>query len=351
MAAFGLIVLAASAPAFADEAKPSASETPDVTKARDEFVAGAELVKKAQWAEALAAFERSAKLRPHAVTTYDIGACLRAMGQYTRARETFVRALAENDKSGGAELSESLVADSKGYIAEIDRLLATATVHLAPANAAIAVDGRPLEVVAGATTPTLVAGTLPPGAGTPPPVASFTLVLDPGAHVVTLSRKGFADAIVNRTFLPGSTTDLKLELDRLPATMHITSNQPGAVVTVNGSDVGVAPVDVSRPAGSYRLVVKKDHFVTYESQVQVQAGEEANLEAKLFAESTSLTQRWWFWTAAGVVAEGAVRGSLSRQGRRNESRDRRRRRSVFRSCGWPPRARMRRDPTSRPATP
>jgi hypothetical protein len=307
--AFGLIVLAASAPSFADEAKPSAAETPDVTKARDEFVAGAELVKKAQWAEALAAFERSAKLRPHAVTTYDIGACLRAMGQYTRARETFVRALAENDKSGATQLSESLVADSKGYIAEIDRLLATATVHLTPANAAIAVDGRPLEVVAGATTPTLVAGTLPPGAGTSPPVASFTLVLDPGAHVVTLSRKGFADAIVNRTFSPGSTTDLKLELDRLPATMHITSNQPGAVVTVNGSDVGVAPVDVSRPAGSYRLVVTKDHFVTYESQVQVRAGEEANLEAKLFAESTSLTQRWWFWTAAGIVVAGAAVGT------------------------------------------
>jgi hypothetical protein len=310
-AALGLAVVSTATPALADAAPPTptAPETADVTKARDEFVAGAELVKKAQWAEALAAFERSAKLRPHAVTTYDIGACLRAMGQYTRARETFARALADNDKSGGAQLSESLVSDSKGYIAEIDHLLATVTVQLTPANAAIAVDGRPLEAQPGAPTPTLVAGTLPPGAGAPPPVGVFKLVLDPGAHVVTLSRKGFADAIVNRTFLPGSATDMKLELDRLPATMHITSNEPGSIVTVNGADVGVAPVDVSRPAGSYRLIVKKDHFVTYESQVEVQAGEEANLEAKLFAESTSLTQRWWFWTAAGVVVAGAAVGT------------------------------------------
>jgi hypothetical protein len=307
----GLLVLATAAPAFADGVTlpATAPERADVTKARDEFVAGAELVKKAQWAEALAAFERSAKLRPHAVTTYDIGACLRAMGQYTRARETFVRALAENDKGGGAQLSDSLVADSKGYIAEIDHLLATATVQLTPSNAAIAVDGRPLEVQVGAATPTLVAGTLPPGAGAPPPVGVFKLVLDPGVHVVTLSRKGFADAIVNRTFLPGSATELKLELDRLPATMHITSNEAGSVVTVNGADVGVAPVDVSRPAGSYRLIVKKDHFVTYESQVEVQAGEEANLEAKLFAEKTAITQTWWFWTAAGVVVAGAAVGT------------------------------------------
>ena len=310
-ALLGLILVATTTPAFADATPPTptAPETADVTKARDEFVAGAELVKKAQWAEALAAFERSAKLRPHAVTTYDIGACLRAMGQYTRARETFARALAENEKSGGAQLSESLVSDSKGYIAEIDHLLATVTVQLTPANAAIAVDGRPLEVQAGAPSPTLIAGTLPPGAGAPPPFGVFKLVLDPGAHVVTLSRKGFADAIVNRTFLPGSATEMKLELDRLPATMHITSNEAGSIVTVNGADVGVAPVDVSRPAGSYRLIVKKDHFVTYESQVEVQAGEEANLEAKLFAESTSLTQRWWFWTAAGVVVAGAAVGT------------------------------------------
>src|SRR4051812_5017686 len=68
-----------------------------VAKAREEFTRANEAGKKAQWAEALQAFERSAKLRPHAVTTFNIGVCQRAMGNYTLARDTLLRALTEND--------------------------------------------------------------------------------------------------------------------------------------------------------------------------------------------------------------------------------------------------------------
>ena len=56
------LVALVSSPAWAEEA-------PAVVEARQKFVAGAELVKRAQWAEALVAFEQSASLRPHPVTT------------------------------------------------------------------------------------------------------------------------------------------------------------------------------------------------------------------------------------------------------------------------------------------
>src|ERR1700733_4720941 len=42
-----------------------APEDPSVALARDAFTTGTELAKKADWAEALAAYERSAHLRPH----------------------------------------------------------------------------------------------------------------------------------------------------------------------------------------------------------------------------------------------------------------------------------------------
>src|SRR5215470_14179031 len=70
-------------------------------KARSEFVRGAELVARADWAEALLAFERSDALKPHPVTTYNRAVCLRAMGQYARSRATFLAALDENDKANG----------------------------------------------------------------------------------------------------------------------------------------------------------------------------------------------------------------------------------------------------------
>src|SRR5512143_2083153 len=74
-------------------------------QARTEFVRGTDFVNHAQWAEALAAFERSAKLKPHAVATYNIAACERALGHYTRARQALRDALAQNDAAQRTQLA------------------------------------------------------------------------------------------------------------------------------------------------------------------------------------------------------------------------------------------------------
>lgn len=280
-----------------------ASQTDDVTRrAREEFVHGTDAVHNAQWAEALAAFERSAKIKPHAVTTYNIGACERALGHYTRARRALKQALAENDQAQGAQLADSIVAEAKGYLAQIEGLLVSIDVTLEPANAGIAVDGKPLE----ADGAQLVAGLRAPGPAEPPPASRFKLVLDPGAHVFTFVRKGYTDALVNRTFAPGTATTLTASLDKLPSIFHVDADQGAAVVSFAGRDVGAVPVDVSRPAGSYRVAVNKAGFVTYEATVVGAPGEVVNLRAKMTPSKPSIFTRWWFWTAAGVLVAGAV---------------------------------------------
>lgn len=292
-------------------AQAPAAESTEVVQARDEFVRGSERAKRAQWAEALQAFERSAKLRPHAVTTFNIGVCQRAMGNYTLARDSLLRAATQNQASGGAELADSLVAENQALLTQIDQLLATANVMLEPATATVTVDGRPLAARGEGASRIMVAGVREPGRGDPAPSQNFRLLLNPGVHVITLARPGFAEAVITRTLAPGSTTDLKLQLDRLPATMHVTSNEEGAVVTVNNVDVGVAPVDVSRPAGEYHVTVSKPGFKRYESDVTVRSGEELTLGASLSKYETPLTQRWWFWTVAGAVVVGAGVGTYA----------------------------------------
>lgn len=297
-------VLFAGGHARADE-----PDTAATTEARSEFVRGTDLAKRAQWAEALAAFEKSSKLRSHPVTTYNVGVCHRAMGSYTMARESFARALEQNDAAGGAELPPSLAADNRALLGEIDKLLARAHVTLSPPNAAVAVDGRPLAQRA--KSDVLVAGIRDPGPGEAPPAGTFDVLLNPGAHVFTISRQGFADAVVNRTLSPGGNVELTLELDRLPATLHVASSEPGAVVTVDDLDVGVAPVDVSRPAGTYHVVVRKPGFKKYDTQVAVQPGQKADLRASMAKDEVSVTKRWWFWTAAGVALAGVAAGTYA----------------------------------------
>ena len=293
---------ASGAPAQA--AEPTPAVDPKLAQARELYLQGVELVKAAQWSGALAAFERSAVLRPHATTEFNIGACERAMGRYTSARESFHRALARA-RTAPDELAPSLSGEAEGFVAEIDRLIARVRVRLNPSNAAVAVDGRPLRRAGAAGR--WIAGLEQPGPGQRVGAAGFELELNPGAHVITLSRKGYADAVINRSFAPGARAELTLELERLPATLHVSSNVSGALVMVDTRDVGPVPVSVLRPGGNYRVLVSKDGYEPYEAQVMVQAGEQTSLRAQLYAEKTPLTKRWWFWTAAaGVLVGGAL---------------------------------------------
>lgn len=291
-------VLVSSANARADD--------DTVNQAREQFLRGAALVKNAQWAEALTEFEHSAATRPHAVTTYNIGACQRALGRYTLARETFLHARTQNDTAQGAELPQGVLTEMKGYLDEIEHLLVDVTLTLEPAGASIAVDGRPLGPSAGSAS-VFVAGIRTPGPAEPAPGPTFHVLLDPGAHVFTLTRKGFSDGVVNKTFSPGTAVPLKLALDKLPATFHIGSDPGGAAASIEGVDVGATPLDLSRPAGDYLVRVKKSGFVGYESRVSAQPGESVNVFAKLPVDKPPITARWWFWTGLGVlVVSGAL---------------------------------------------
>jgi hypothetical protein len=277
----------------------------DVSEAREQFRRGAELAKDAQWSAALAAFERSSKLRSHPWTTYNMAVCERALGHYVRARRTFDRALAE--RGPGSDLPESTVLDIERFTAEIDRLTATLDLTIDPPDARVAVDGQPLEAAGtDGGVPLVFAGTLPPGPGRALPAPRVRLVVDPGHHVFVLGREGFGDAVHTESVRPGERRAVSLSIERLPATIRIDSNVTRAVVTVDSLDVGVAPVTLRRPAGAYRVVVRKPGFLPYETQAVVSPGQRADLVATLREERPSVFSRWWFWTAAGVVVTGAA---------------------------------------------
>lgn len=299
-----VLLLGAVTSAQAQEAPP------EVVQARQAFVEGASLARDMRWGDALERFEASARLRPHAGTSYNIGICQRALRQYVRARASFRRALEQNEAEGGTALATSMVTDIEAFLREIDRVLATLRVTVEPASALVMVDGRPLERAGTqAGWVTMLAGTKPPGPAEPVPPGRFQLVLDPGTHLLVISREGFADVVQRVTVTPGSHGELPLVLERLPGTLRIESNEPRAVVSVDDLDVGVVPLTLTRPPGRYHVVVRKKGFVTYETHADLDAGERVDLRAVLSAEKIGLTQRWWFWTAVGAVVVGTAAGT------------------------------------------
>jgi hypothetical protein len=287
-------------------AAPTTESDPKRVRARELYQKGVGHVKRQEWSEALSAFEDSAAQNPHATTTFNVGACERALGNYTRARVAYKRALDQGTRNPG-QLSDALRAEATAVTGQIESLLARAIVRLEPKEARISVDGRPLaaENTRG-KRPVLVAGVERPNVGRTAPAAEFELILNPGAHVITISRKGFGDAIVNRSFAPGSTTDLPISLSRLPATLRISSNIDGALVRVDDVDMGPTPVDVLRPPGLHRIFVEKPGYDPFEASVNVRAGELSAQRATLRPESRPITKTWWFWTAAAAVVVGGV---------------------------------------------
>jgi hypothetical protein len=298
---------AGNEPTGTEAAAAPADDDPVVAEARREFLEGAELVAMANWAEALGAFERSAAIRPHPVTTFNIAVCQRALGQHTRARLSFRAALDEHERTGGSLLSDTLVAQAKSFSEELDRLIVKVNVRLVPLGARIAVDGRPLAPVAWPNKPgLLVAGVRTPGRGEPARSERFEVWVDPGARVFAVTHPGFGDVTLNRAFAPGTTQPLDLELAKLPAEMLIEADRPGAVVRVDEIDVGIAPVRIERPGGAYTVLVQKPGYVTYETSVSLRPGDKTKLTAKLPEVEPALTDQWWFWAAAGAVVVGAT---------------------------------------------
>jgi hypothetical protein len=321
VAVFGSGVWAISAwlwasPAIAQDGSGTPSdrgETPDpaTEKAKSHFTAGTAHIKKQRWAEALAEFERANAIVPHAITAYNVGYCLRALGHYTRAQSLFKGVV------GSTELPADLAERVRGYLGEIDSLLARYQVTLAPADAKLAVDGRPLSLEGEHDgQPIYVAGVAPPGAaegvrahrsaGAAGANTQFTLIIEPGAHLVQLVRRGFANGTVKLDVPSGHRGEIALSADRLPARLEVTSDPATAAVRVDGSDVGVTPLSLVRPGGSYRFEVVKRGYQNYVTTVRVEPGQDASIKAQLQPEKVPITSRWWFWTAAATVVAGGV---------------------------------------------
>src|SRR5262245_51087209 len=85
-------------------------------EARAAFVLGTALVQETKWSEALAAFEKSFALVPHAVTLFNVGACERALGKYIQARRTLLRV---RELDSGKVLAKEVRADVDAFLAEI----------------------------------------------------------------------------------------------------------------------------------------------------------------------------------------------------------------------------------------
>jgi hypothetical protein len=300
-------VLLVAGPALAGGQPPDTAAQPPpqpadaaTERGRQAFVRGVELSRGEQWGDALAAFEEAAAARDAPLVEFNIAYCERALGRYVLARRTLQRVL--RDPTG---LAPSQLDDVKAYLAEFERLLVHLDVTLDPPNATLTVDGRSLAAEEGADH-TFVASQGAAADAKPLGEPRFSILLDPGVHVFQAARAGHEDAVVRKSYKPGDHANLDLHLDTLPATIAIRSEPASAIVHVDGREVGLAPIEFQRQAGTYKLEVSLGQYEAYKATLDLKAGQRADLTAKLNPYKKPLTERWWFWTSAGLLITGGV---------------------------------------------
>ncbi len=288
-------ILTTSHRCLADDTPAGASE------AQKAFKEGAELVEAAEWSAAILAFERSRAAREHALTLYNIGVCQRFLGRYTLARETFKAALARGQSTG--EMSALFIDQGNAYLKEIEGKLARFSITLEPKSARVAIEGRPLTPSPGQPN-VFVAGTAESGEGKPLELTRFEVLVDPRPMVLTFSLDGYDTIELPKNPKGGSHEEVSVSMSQQPSQLKVASNVPGAVVRVDGVDVGLTPVLVSRPPGIRVVSVTHEGYVPYESKLTLPPGKSIPIDARLEVEKVPVTKKWWFWTASGVALVG-----------------------------------------------
>ena len=201
---------AAQTPPTQDPVQPAGPpEVTDIGEAREAFRLGLGLSRAGQWTDALAAFQRSAHLKPHPVTTYNIGYCERSLGLYASAYGSFLLALDSGREANGEHLPEEFETEARAYVAEAERRVAHAQVILGAPDLSIRVDGRPVVAVHPAANRSFyivsVEGT-PDRTSLPP---AFDLWLDPGRHLFAASRPGGPEIVQSYAVSAGTSIEVR----------------------------------------------------------------------------------------------------------------------------------------------
>jgi len=221
------LLVATSARAEPDASAPPSTRAVSSPTQRDAaaaaFQRGSELRQQGALSEALVEYERAYQLSPVYQVLYFIGALNVDLEQWARARRAFELYL----ELGEGQLAPAKVQEVRAHLEELNKKTATLTLTLNVAGAEVRVDGAEVES-------TRISG----------------LVVDPGEHVVHVSKPGFQP--LEQTLKAADGENLHLVLPLAPVALDtatlLTPAQPAPNAVPTPPSISVlAPAGDSLP--------------------------------------------------------------------------------------------------------
>lgn len=105
--------------------------------------------------------------------------------------------------------------------------------------------------------------------------------LSPGRHVVYLSKPGYRTTSVSVTVRADQQTVIAPELDAITGSLVVSSDEPGALIEVDGRSLGFSPAIVPVSVGTHQVRLSLEGFRPVERQVVIEEGRQTRIEATL----------------------------------------------------------------------
>ena len=225
--------------------RPVWSQADDTVAAKEKVEEGKRLVEEEKYEAALEAFESSYALRPKPWVLFNIAMCNKALHRYTDAIAAFKKFLeSETDPSS---TTGSL---ARASLAELERLVGKVRLVEAPKGAAVYIDGERV-------------GTAP---------LKEPLALDPGRHVVRVSKDRFKSLDVEVIVASGSEVEVRADLEQPKAELKVACSGEKTVVFIDEASVGPCPYQGSVEAGVHEVKVIEPGKETFIQTVEASAG-------------------------------------------------------------------------------
>ncbi len=217
----------------------------DLSLAKEKVEEGKRLIAEEKYEEALLAFEASYALRPKSWLLFNIAMCNKALHRYVDAIFTFKRFLETEteETSRTRQLAES-------SLAELESMVGKVRIAEAPDGSDVYIDGE-------------LAGKTP---------LKEPLALDPGRHVVRVSKDRFKTLDVEVIAASGSEVEVRADLQQPKAELKVVCSGEKTVVFVDEASVGSCPYQGTVEAGVHEVKVIEPGKQTFVQTIEAAAG-------------------------------------------------------------------------------
>ncbi|MEI8255280.1 MAG: PEGA domain-containing protein [Deltaproteobacteria bacterium] len=277
------LVVNGDAPAFAQSghgAAPASSSAPAPDQARAIFDDGVHFMEDGRFAEAVDRFERARALRETPAVIFNLAIAQRGLGRYVDAAAGLERYLTV----AGDRLEAARRTEIQTLLGDLRTSIVHARVRVAIEGASVTVDGRAVTAAQ----------------------LAQPIDLDPGSHSFRATREGYRADESIQVLRAGEPVEVVLTPEHIAqvGSLRVESTVAAARVYVDHRLVGTGVYESTVPAGQYAIEVRAPGYVTYSRTVIIRGSASETVHVTLDSEFT-VVNRWWFWTAVGVVAAGA----------------------------------------------